>query len=128
MKTHEIAISLNQLAKILKSGPNIDLADFTFKPEKDQENLSRKEIALNISTLLALSKVKKHTWVEFIEENGWSFEIPPRDSSRNIIGKILKYLDSHPNALKKLNSTSSNERGGASKELLNALSSLMDNN
>jgi len=128
MKTYEMAKSLNQLAKILRSGPNIEMVDFTFKPEKNQENLSREEIALNISTLLALSKVKKHTWVEFVEENRWSLEIPPRDSSRNIIGKILKYLDSHPDALKKLKSASSNERGGASTELLNALSSLMNNN
>ncbi len=126
MKTHDIAKALNQLAKILKKSPNVEMQDFTYYPKTANKELNREEIALNITTLLALSKIKKHTWADFIEENRWPVIIQNRDSSRNLIGKILKYLDGHPNALKKLKNGVASHRGQGSMELLNALSSLLD--
>ena len=128
MKTHDIAKALNQLAKILKNSPNVELRDFLFNSKTTYKELNKEEIALNITTLLALSKIKKHKWVQFIEENNWPVNTQNRDSSRNLIGKILKYLDSHPDALKKLKNIASTSRGQSSTELLNALSSLMGDN
>ena len=125
MKTHNLAKALEQLAVILKNSPNVELDSFTFKPKTKHKELSKEEIALNITTLLALSKVKKPTWVEFIEENKWPINIQYRDSSRNLIGRILKYLDGNPEAMKTLKNKTSGSKGQASTELLNALSSLM---
>ncbi len=126
MRTHDMVKTLNQLARILKSGPNVELQDIVINSKTTYKELNKEEIALNITTLLALSKIKKHTWVEFIEENRWPINIQKRDSARNLIGKILKYLDGHPNALKKLKNDVESHRGQGSIELLNALSSLLD--
>ena len=128
MRTHDMAKMLNELARILKSGQNVELKDIVINSKTTYKELNKEEIALNISTLLALSKIKKRTWVSFIEENRWPLEMQHRDSARNLIGKILKYLDGHPNALKKLKNEVASHRGQGSMELLNALSSLLDDN
>jgi len=126
VKTHTIAKALNELAIILRSGPNVEIKNLSLKREIEKEELSKEEIALNISTLLALSKIKKTTWVDFIEENRWPIKIQKRDSSRNLIGKILKYLEGNPDALKKLKNGVSSNRGQGFIELSNALSSLLE--
>jgi len=125
MKAHKVAELLNQLARILREAPNEEIGLLRIEGKKGTE-LSKDEIALNISTLLALSKIKKNTWAEFVKDNNWLIEVKNRDSSRNLIGKILKYLETHPDDLKNLQRKTRERSGRASKELLNALSSLLD--
>lgn len=125
MKAHKVAEILNQLARILKESPNEEIELLRIGATKKRE-LSKDEIALNVSTLLSLSKISKNTWKVFINDNSWPIEVKDRDSSRNLIGKILKYLETHPDALKDLQRKTSKRSGRASTELLNALSSLLD--
>lgn len=125
MKAHEAARFLAQLAKILREAPNREISELRFSKTRHRAELNTDEIALNVSTLLALSRISKRTWVEFIEENRWPIEVKARDSARNLIGKVLKYLESHPNALEQLHRRTAYRTGRSSKELLDALSSLL---
>lgn len=126
MKAHSAAKFLNQLASILHKGPNEQLSQLRMEIGGLSSELTKDEIALNITTLLALSKVSKKTWAEFIKENNWPIEVKYRDSSRNLIGRILRYLDEHPDAQEKLKKATAARGGRASTELLSAFSSLLD--
>lgn len=125
MKTHKAAELLNQLARILKEAPNEEIETLRIGTTMGRE-LSKDEIALNVSSLLALSKIKKNTWKDFIDDNKWPIEVKDRDSSRNLIGKIFQHLENHPDALKDFQRKTRERSGRASMELMNALSSLLD--
>jgi len=125
MKAHKVANVLNQLAVILREAPNEEIEMLKMGATKVRE-LSKDEIALNVSTLLSLSRINKNTWKLFISDNNWPIDVKGRDSSRNLIGKILKHLETHPDALKDLQRKTTERSGRASRELLNALSSLLD--
>jgi len=125
MKTHTLAKALIQLARILNAGPNIDLNNLRLeKPDKPEKKDSL-NILVNISTLSALSRIGKREWVSFIEQYDLPIDVKTRDSSRNIIGKILNCLDKAPEAREKLKRTAEEESAQASPELLKALSALM---
>lgn len=112
MKSHSLANALRTLADILEQGPNTEISNIQMLNKN--ENLSSEQIAVNLSTLAALSKIKKFQWVEFI--NNYNFDIPinTRDSSRNIIGKLLTYLDKHPEAVNLIKRRSFSTKSGSS--------------
>jgi hypothetical protein len=101
MKTHSLAKTLRTLADILESYPNTELSDMS-SPFWISGSLNKKQVAVNLKTLHSLSKIKKKEWVELIRDYGFNIEIKLRDSSRNIIGKLLNYLDANPNAINTL--------------------------
>lgn len=101
MKTHSLAKTLRTLADILESYPNAELSDMS-SPFWISGALNKKQVAVNLKTLHSLSKIKKKEWVELIRDYGFNIEIKLRDSSRNIIGKLLNYIDANPNAINTL--------------------------
>lgn len=100
MKTHRVASLLQELARVLKSGPDIELEAFGY--QRSLQTRIPSDIAVNVSTLAALSKVDKKEWSTFIREYQIPIEIRPRDASRDIVGKLLRFLDTHPDALHSL--------------------------
>lgn len=126
MKAHTGAKVLNELARILREAPNADISELRLEIYRRRSELTKDEIALNITTLLGLSKVSKRTWADFIRENAWPIDVKDRDSSRNLIGRILRYLDEHPEAQERLKKHTAARAGRASSELQSALSSLLD--
>lgn len=125
MQTHELARALERLAKFLRSGPNVVLEKL---PEAtgwgSKKTLKADEIKIGLSHLVALSRVDKQQWIDLIEENEFPIDIRPRDASRDILGKLLRYLEKNPEAQERL-TRASVESGKASPELLRALGSLM---
>ena len=126
MKTHEIAHVLTILSRVLKSGPNIVVEDLVFK-HGDQERppMSNAEALVGLSTLTNLAKIDKRQWRSLVEENELPIDIRPRDASRDILGKVLKYLDSHPEVARKI-TTSANQSRGVSPQLTRALGILLN--
>ncbi len=126
MKSHELAVALNQLAKLLKSGPNIEIGKLnmfgdltsTSRPEKGQ-------IAVGLSTLLALSKFNKQEWINVINEYGFDISLNPRDSARDVLGKLLRYLEKNPNARRKIRDEAKKKQADSSPALEKALSILL---
>jgi hypothetical protein len=98
VKTHSLANALRSLADALEAQPNMEISELG-TVFGSRRNLDPREVAVNLRTLHALSKIGKQEWVKLIEEYGFEIEFNARDSSRNILGKLLNYLDSNPEAL-----------------------------
>ena len=81
-------------------------------------------LALNLATLAALSRIDKHEWIDFIEQHRFPIEIRPRDAARDILGKLLKFLEEEPAAIEYLQHRAQSE-SVAPPELSRALRALL---
>src|SRR6267154_4087857 len=106
MKSHIFADALVIWADKLKAGPNVEIADLTLGPSPQPNSLSTQNMTVGLSLLLQLSKVNKQEWVQFVREHSIPINVEQRDSSRNVLGKLLNYLDNHPEAQKNLSAKS----------------------
>lgn len=119
MKTHEVAKVLSALAQALRSAPNMPLEDFG--KQKSSTEVSPSDVPTALSTLVALSDFDKQQWQSLIAEYNLPIEIRARDASRDILGKILKYLEQNPTARKNITNMAQNRRSDTSPELMRAL-------
>jgi hypothetical protein len=122
IKTHELASALTALAHILRKLPNQRLEDLELSAPRSRVDPSTIPVAL--STLVSLSDIDKSQWALFIREHGFPIEVRARDASRDVIGKLLRFLESNPDARKKLSATS-RTRSATSPELMRALDLLL---
>ncbi len=104
MKSHDLADALDSLAKILRSGNNVEVSTSNlaniFKDSTDEP--SDAQIAVNLRTLVKLSKIDKARWKDFISEHHLPIEVKNTYSVRDILGKILNYLDNNPIEIDKI--------------------------
>jgi len=124
MKTYDLAKALELLAKILRQGPNEEFDNFSL----DRARRSKPDFAsipVALSTLVALSSVDKQQWQAIIQEYGWPIKFRPRDASRDMLGKVLNYLEENPEARRRLSSAPPPSRSEISPELMNALQHLL---
>lgn|SRR2546425_10497117 len=101
MRTHKVAEMLSQLARALKGAPDMELEQLLQSVRSPLEGRTS-TIAVNISTLAELSRLDKSEWTRFILNYGLPIETRGRDASRDILGKILRYLEDNPEALRRL--------------------------
>lgn len=126
MKTHELARALDSLAKILRSGPDVELSQLQHETGWGKNKpLRSDEIRIGLSHLVALSRVDKQQWNNLIEEYGFPIELRPRDASRDVLGKLLRYLEKNPEARNRLARSTTTPESKASPELMRALSTLL---
>lgn len=125
MNAHELATALQTLAKILRSGPNVQLDELEITSSKFLERGPSNSIAVNLSTLASLARIDKAQWLSFINENGFPIPVRPRDASRDILGKVLSYLEENAEAWEKMKEKALKKSGQASPELMRALSFLL---
>ena len=124
MKTHDLAEALEKLAGILRATPNTRLANLKF--DSRSTGSTDHQLAINLTTLAELSQVDKSQWNQLIRHYAWPIAIRPRDASRDILGKLLRFLEKHPDARRNLKNRVTREHSaGASPDLLRALSVLM---
>src|SRR4051794_20476344 len=113
MTTHELARAFSKLARILKTGPDIDLDEvrgletkeglrLLGNPKRHTSDVDPASVAVNVSTLAALSRLNKTQWRGLIDTWGLPIEIPTTYSARDTIGKLLRYLERHPQAMDKI--------------------------
>ena len=124
MKTHDLAKSLRVLASVLDAGPDLQLEQAVVV-SKSSASMSSGQIAVSLSTLVELSRIDKQQWITFIRELGFPIEIRPRDASRDILGKLLAYLEANESAREQLKTRATSKGAQASPELMKALSSLL---
>jgi len=126
MKTYELANSLVLLAKILKSMPNQELSELSFPlGSARMDGVERNEAVVGLHTLANLSKIDKKQWLDLIEEHGFDISVRPRDANRDIIGKLLRYIDKNESAQQAIKRSAEQSNNKSSKELSRALSILM---
>ena len=124
MNTHELARSLNVLARALRAGPKLELDRLNeLIGYKSGIKLGSNEIRIGLDHLVALSRVDKRKWIDLINEYNFPINIRPRDASRDVLGKLLRYLEKTPEARKLLRRTTPSDK--ASPELMKALASLL---
>lgn len=103
MKMHELARALRLMANALDNGPNVQLDDIGMLFSKGGNKPDSNQVAVNLHTLYSLSRIDKNQWKALIiEEFKLPLSIEPRDSTRNILGKLFKYLEEHPEAVNML--------------------------
>jgi hypothetical protein len=125
VKSHDLAQALNQLAKALRTGPNVEIADLDLNftnPKGKMDNLS---VAVGLDTLVGLSKIDKRQWIALIEEFQIPVSVDPRDSTRNILGRVLSYLEKNQDARKMLQENIKEKSAKTSPELAKALATLL---
>jgi len=124
VKTHGLADALRKLATILKEGPSVELEELKIEGP-DASRRTSGDIAVNLATLAAMSRVEKREWIDFIEEYGIPIHYRPRDASRDVLGKLLRYLERHPEAIRALKYKASTRHASQSSALTKALSILL---
>ncbi len=129
MKSHEFAKHLSTMAKILKSGPNVELEDIdirnSFELPSNNAHVNNEDIPQALSMLVGLNNVGKQQWLTLIDEFGFDIPIRQRDANRDIFGKLLKYLADNPNERERLVHKKSKKPISASSELTDALNILL---
>ncbi len=125
MKTHELAKALEVLARVLREAPDISLEEMNSVGTTRRKKPEPSEIPLALSTLVSLADIEKAQWLEFIRANGFPIEVRARDASRDVVGKLLRYLEQSPEARKKITNVAERSRSLTSPELQKALDFLL---
>ena len=126
MNTHELSRALYTLARALRSGPKMEIDGLNeMLGVRPRRELSDKEIRIGLSHLVALSRVDKKNWIELVEEYNFPIDIRPRDASRDVLGKLLRYLEQTPEARERIKRSTYDKGIKASPELSKALASLL---
>jgi hypothetical protein len=125
VKSHHLARALNELARILEAGPSVDVRQLKLAPIQHAGQSASSSMAINVTTLANLARIDKAQWLLFIRENGLPIPTRPRDASRDVLGKLLKYLESNPEARRKLKESLMKSSRQSSPELMQALSLLL---
>lgn len=92
MKTHELAAALNLLAKWLRSNPNTEVDSLSTIPREKKPVKEAPASATALSSLVAFSTFTKQQWAELITAYDIPVEIKSTYSSRDVMGKIMKYF------------------------------------
>ena len=124
MKSHELARGLRALADLLESAPDSDM-NAMFISDRNPRPISTSQIAVNLSTLAELARLDKQQWLTFVREYNLPIEPRPRDAARDILGKVLTYLDTNPEARKALKERASKRVSETSPELMRAFAFLL---
>lgn len=122
MKIRALARSLRTLADWLDMMPDQSLEELEVAPRRDHP--TGEALALNVSTLAGLSRLDRSEWIAFILEHEFPIEVRPRDASRDILGKLLKYLEREPEAVVYLQQKGASSASGNS-DLSRALKALL---
>lgn len=124
MKAHQVAKALRMIAKSLELAPNEELTE-DFLTRQSQVRVDNSTLAVSLSTLANLARIDKKQWLTFATENSIPLELRNRDASRDILGKVLKYLEEHPEAQERLKQSVRRRSAETSPELMKAFSVLL---
>ncbi len=129
MKSHDFAKQLTLMAKILRSGKNVEMDDLEISQfslsKSSSAEVNSEEIPHALNILVGLNQVGKSQWLTLIDEFGFDIDIRPRDANRDIVGKLLKYLTNNPLERERLIGKRGKGPIKASEELSDALKMLL---
>jgi len=124
MKTNVIAKMLIALARALRNSPNVSLEELTFR-QPTQKKPNPSDIPMALSALVALSQFDKTQWRAVIEEYKFPIEVRNTESTRDIVGKILRHLEQDPEARRRLRQAVQRTKSDVNPELMTALNFLL---
>jgi hypothetical protein len=124
MKTQDAAKALTQIATALR-GSSFETIEELAEAPRRRVDVHSVDVPRALSMLVALSSFDKSQWLEVISEYGFPIQVRPRDASRDILGKLLNYLEANPDARDKLATSGPRLRSHTSPELAQALQFLL---
>jgi hypothetical protein len=124
MRTHQLAKALRVLANALEAAPNEELTEDLLKPQLAIP-FDNSTLAVSLSTLTNLARIDKKQWLMFITENKIPVQWRERDASRDILGKVLAYLEKNPDAQERLKQSVRKKSSQTSPELMRAFAFLL---
>lgn len=124
MKSHQVAKVLRKLSEMLERAPDSEL-DELFVSDRNPAPVSTSQIAVNLSTLAEMARIDKQQWLNFVRESHLPIETRPRDAARDILGKVLNYLESNPEARQALKERATKRVSETSPELMRAFAFLL---
>ncbi|NOD45900.1 hypothetical protein GS624_01095 [Ruegeria sp. HKCCD5849] len=137
MKTHELAKALTQLSRVLKAGPNIEFEELTnlstyLSAKKPPRSVPKKAVEAStteqgagLALLAQMANYKKQDLIALADVLEIPLEIRPADAVRDVLGKILKYINENPEVKERLSQTDSRQIPESTSSLAQALSILM---
>jgi hypothetical protein len=108
-KTLTAPAVVDALIKLLQQAPNMEIEQTKLMKKTD-------DLAVSLKSLVSLSKYNKQQWVSIIDEFGLDISLNPRASARDVVGKVLTYLDEHPEVLKQIEKKGKVKAGTADLE------------
>jgi hypothetical protein len=124
MKIHQLAKGLRTLSELLERAPDSDL-DSIFVSDRNPKPIPTSQIAVNLSTLAELARLDKQQWLTFVREYNIPIDTRPRDAARDILGKVLTYLESNAEARRALKEKATKRASETSPELMKAFAFLL---
>lgn len=132
MKTHDLAKALNHLSRVLRAGPNIELDNLvnlnTYVDSRPPKKAVSEEVDRG-AALVLLSEMANYSKKELIELAGMldiPLEVRPADAVRDVLGKILKYINDNPETKTRLSNPKSEKQSPKISTLSRALAILLD--
>jgi hypothetical protein len=101
LKSHDVAKALAELTQILKASPNSEIGKLQLT-EPVKNKMGSSQIAVSLDILISLATIDKSEWLNFASEMSLPMEFRPRDGSRDILGKIFRYLEENQEAREKI--------------------------
>lgn len=126
MKTHEIARLLEQIAQSFRLGPNVQLKDVSIQDNIGGDAVRMRGIAVNLTTLAELSRLNKREWQAVINYYALPVPIKTTDSTRDLLGRLLNFLEKNPQERERIRKQASPSSAEASPELLRAFKVLLN--
>jgi len=124
MKSHQVGRILRKLSEMLERAPDADMDELSIA-DRNLAPVATSQIAVNVSTLAELARIDKQQWLEFIREYHLPIETRPRDATRDILGKVLTYLESNSEARQSLKERATKRMSETSPELMRAFAFLL---
>lgn len=113
MKAYDLARALNQLSRILRAGPNVDVDDIgnlsvhstAVRPARQREfnevkGVNEKGTALAL--LAEMAAYNKSELIDLANQLNIPVQVRSADAVRDILGKILRYIQDNPDFRHKL--------------------------
>jgi len=82
-------------------------------------------MALSLSVLADLARIDKRQWLSFVRDNDLQIDTRPRDGSRDILDKVLRYLMENTEAREQLRDRVARRSSQTSPELMKAFAYLL---
>jgi hypothetical protein len=126
MKAHDLSTALRGLSQLLKRAPNVPIEELEFvSPHTSSAPSLHENAPVALGVLVKLAEYGKPEWVALISELGLNVPIKKTDSTRDLIGRLLKYISENDDAMKSITSRVATRKSNVSPELINALTILM---
>lgn len=137
MKAYDLAKALTHLSRVLRAGPNVEIEDIgnlsvhsahpkstPLKPKdtSDSRN-STNEKGTALALLAEMASYNKSELIDLSRQLNIPIQVRPADAVRDILGKMLRYIQEHPDFRTRLVHASSETPEGS--RLAHALAILM---